>query len=365
MKKLLSLALVVVMLLAMASFSFGAGTITWGGNLRFWYMNTMGPDNGMSSFQFDRVAITFKDALSDHDGISAELQWRNYAGNDTGTSDIQTTTKVSGTTATSTTKEYGTKQARLDSGYYYYDGILGKDELQIGALSKLPFRLGLSKNCNFVDTGLGSKLKVGNCAGVSYELAADRFTVGAGIANGYAKDTTNIVGQYEGFTYSMRLDAGKNFFGLVPGLRLGTGYNRQRNGVDDNYVTNQVIDAAYVQSLYWASVEKGFSTTTTNGTDGDCLTGMYFEAGINLGKNKIWAGRMITDYDAPLFSYKDQFATTSKSGTCISKIASGNIIAAIVPVFTSSNLQFQYIMGDKHNGDDTGKEVDVRFQTSF
>ncbi len=375
MKKLLSLVLVGVMLLTMASFAF-AGTITWGGNLRFWYMDVMGPNDSMTTFQFDRVALTFKDAFSDHDGVNAEFQWRNYSSND-GT--ITSTTKYVGAGAdgtvgtaddviTTTTTYGGSKQARLDSGYYYYDGLLGKgDELQIGALSKLPFRLGLSKNCNFADTGLGSKFKIGNCVGISYEMDADRYTVGVGIADGNQKDITNDEYTYEGYIYSLRLDAGKNFFGLVPGLRLGTGYNRQANATAklynaNNYTTNEVIDLAYVTNRFWVSVEKVSSTVTTNGADADALKGTYAEIGMNIGKSKVWAGRMINDdEDKPLLTYKD----TLTPDNLITGIRNGNIVAAIVPILSTSELQFQYIWGDDYKGADTGKEIDLRLQVKF
>ncbi len=373
MKKLLSLVLVGVMILTMASFAF-AGTITWGGNLRVWYFDVMGPNDSMTTFQFDRVALTFKDAFSDHDGVSAEFQWRNYAGNDTATSGISYEDDDDSDSVTEddkwTAKNSGTKQARLDSGYYYYDGLLGKgDELQIGALSKLPFRLGLSKNANFLDTGLGSKLKIGNCVGISYEMDADRYTVGLGIGNGNQKDITNDEYDYEGYIYSLRLDAGKNFFGLVPGLRLGAGYNRQANDTakkynGDNYRTNEVMDLAYVTNLFWASVERASSTLTTAGVDGDAAKGTYVEAGVNVGKCKIWAGRMMNDdEDNPitLATYKD----TLSPDHLISGIYDGNIIGATVPILTSSELQFQYIWGDDYKGADTGKEIDLRLQVKF
>ena len=346
LKKLLSLVLVVGMLLAMASFAF-AGTITWGGNLRVWYIDSQGPTNSESTFQFDRVALTFKDAFSDHDGVSAEFQWRNFAGNDTAWD-------------STASKNVGTKQARLDSGYYYYDGLLGQgDEFRVGVVANLPFRLGLSKNAGFVDTGLGSKLKVGNTVGIWYEMDAARYTVGLGVVNANEKDINNSAENKEGMSYSVRLDAGKNFFGVIPGLRLGGGYNHKQTGMHDNYTTNKVIDIAYVKDAFWVSAEKGYSTPTANGIDAACQTGMYFEAGINVGKSKIWAGRLIQDAKNPLNDviYKDSLA----QGNMITGIKNGNIVAAIIPILATSDLQFQYIVGDQ----DTGKEFDLRYQVKF
>ncbi len=364
MKKLLSLVLVGVMLLAMASFAF-AGTITWGGNLRVWYFDVMGPNDSLTSFQFDRFALTFKDAFSDHDGVSAELQWRNYAGNDTSATsasstldDNDTTGDTSDDTVSTTVNNTGTKQARLDSGYYYYQGLLVKgDEFDIGALSKLPFRLGLSKNANFVDTGLGSKLKIGNCVGFSYQITAPAYTIGLGVADANMSDIINQPGTTEGYSYSVRLDAGKNFFGLVPGLQLGGGYLRKLT-IADTYTINKVVDIAYLTPLFWASAEKGFSTTTASGTEGDCKTGIYLEAGFNIGANKVWAGRLIQDNDSPLITYTDAFVNKKN---LINSGENGNILAAILPISSNGTFQLQYIVLDN----DMGKEIDVRYQVSL
>lgn len=352
MKKLLSLVVLVVLVLSIASFA-SAGTITWTGDLREWYMYDSNPNaatnyTAMSSFQFDRVELQFVDAFSATEGLSALYQWRNYAGND-GSNSVSKTV-----------------QARLDSGFYYKKGLFSKyDEFDIGALDKLAFRLGLSKNCNFVDTGLGSKLKIGNSTGVRYEIDDPNYTIGGGIVDANMKDIYDTVNTVEGFAYSVRLDAGKNFFGMVPGLRLGFGYNVQPTAVAGNaYTTNSVIDVAYVQSLYWASLEHAAQVNSLNGKDGKYTTADYYEVGMNFGTTKAWAGRLISG-DDPMTGiyYKDQLG-----GNVIpdKTYVDGTILAVNVPFANKVSLQGQYIVLDTTSTKTkTASEIDVRFRYDF
>jgi hypothetical protein len=361
-KKFLVLALAAVLVLSIVSVA-SAGTISWTGDLREWYYSVHSDVTGKSlnTFAFDRVELQFVDAFNDKEGLSALFQWRNYASNDTSYSLSSDGKKVTSS---------GTKQARLDSGFYYRKGLFSKyDEIDIGALDKTPFRLGLSKNCNFVDTGLGSKLKIGNSTGVRYEIDDPKYTVGVGLVNANMKDVNDTLDDIEGFAYSVRLDAGKDFFGMVPGLRLGYGYNRlpnSRKATDtqpassDNYTTNEVVDIAYVQKLYWASWEHARQVETKVGKDDPTATADYVEAGVNIGKHKVWVGRLLAgDTVLKGVAYKDNVG-----GSVIKDVNQGTIIAGIYAFPNKISLQGQYIRPDKVNGE-SASEFDLRFRYDF
>ncbi len=349
-KKFLVLALAAVLLLSIVSVA-SAGTISWTGDLREWFYSAHsdvgGTSKSLNTFAFDRVELQFVDAFNDKEGLSALFQWRNYGSNT------------------------ASLDARLDSGFYYRKGLFSKyDEIDIGALDKTPFRLGLSKNCNFVDTGLGSKLKIGNSTGVRYEIDDPKYTVGVGLVNANMKDINDTVDSAKGFAYSVRLDAGKDFFGMVPGLRLGFGHNRLPDKLtttsDDNYTTNEVFDVAYVQKLYWASWEHARQVATVAGNDNPTATADYVEAGMNIGKHKVWVGRLLAgDTVLSGVAYKDTLADSKGStGSVISGVNQGTIIAGIYAFPNKISLQGQYIRPDKVNGE-SASEFDLRFRYDF
>jgi hypothetical protein len=249
MKRFLSLLISVILLLAIAAAATAAAEVT--GNVRIWYKVT----SDTNYFWFDRLAVTFKESLSDTNGFRGDVLFRQVDKNSQTSGDI-----------------------RVAAAYFYQKNLLGNDELNVGYFD-IPFysdkTVALNATSGLSSTLYGSfsfnYLWPKQSLGLKYDYKTDNFEIIAAFTN--AANLKNDNATVTGYDYAVR-----GLFSPVAGLTFGLGYaNDLTDSAANNYNQDLVVDVSFVTGPLGIFVEYNNQTPYSNGTAATAKTGIYFE----------------------------------------------------------------------------------------
>lgn len=332
MKKFYVLLLTLILLVSISAAAMADVDIS--GNLRVWYktnVNAGTPD--ISSFEFDRLALKFSDALSDNNGFSSELRF-GYRKDPTPS----------------------TLYVDLDNAYYYQKKLLTTDEFDAGFIAmyfyyndqytaitngslanKLcPYQNGFADN---LDT-TPSKDYGGGAVGIKYGVQFDGFQAALAVTNandGNIKNSTTINGAEE----AARIK-------IIPmeGLTIGVGYLNDVTDAacDSNKYLN--VDGMYVFDPFKVFVE--YDSETPNGKS--AMGGEYVEGTMKLTDScSVYIGGTLGCATSGLYQ-NSSVATDYYNGGFVFQIA------------TKSALQFEYV---SYSDFSSGNSFNVRLITNF
>ena len=279
MKRFLVVLMVVALMLTLTVSAFAG--IELGGNFRMWYK---ADSTGYNSFDYDRTALTLKDALSDNNGFKAELRFRK-GGTDVNYGQSSNFTNI-----------------QVDNAYYYQKNLFAKgDELNAGFVY-LPFNYGGSMALNFAngtDTLGSAQLK--QTTGLKYDYKSGMFEVVVGAGNLNNNDTTlenkNVAGNC-GFDESIRF-----IVTPVKNLNVAVAYANDVFAVNPTTVScgDLAFDISYTDPKYGGFVEYISKTPSV----GAAQSGIYVEGYYTLAKDlNIYAGGTMGAKDNKLTGYK-------------------------------------------------------------
>ena len=298
MKKLLSVVLVIVLVLAVASFASAAVTVS--GNLRTWFIASQNGDNHyLADFSFDRLVLEFKSDLGKDNGMYAQLQIRSIRSETTGTGapPIPPATTASGYAQVKNLDYY------LDQAYYYQNNVFAQgDKIMVGALDPLPFNAGYGNGMQIMS--LGGAYAISTNVGMIYSYAVPgSWDLGFGLADArssWAREQINYATSKdtnEGFDYSTRF----NYY-PIKGLKVGAGYEYVVTGAADGNIavdpsknndTRMIIDACYQPAPFGGLIEYLAVNPTVTGVSKKALNGIYAEANYKSGAFLAYWGRAI------------------------------------------------------------------------
>jgi hypothetical protein len=250
MKRFLSLLISIVLLLSFTAVATAASAEVTG-NVRVWYKVT----SDTNYFWFDRLALTFKESLSENHGFRGDLLFKQVDKNSQTSGDI-----------------------RVTAVYFYQKNLLGNDELNIGYFD-IPFysdkTVALNATAGLSSTIYGSYsynyLWPKQSLGLKYDYKADSFEVIAALTN--AANLKNDNATVTGYDYAVR-----GLFTPITGLTFGLSYAKDvTDSAADNYNQDVVVDANFVTGPLGIFVEYDNQTPYSGGSTGTAKTGIYFE----------------------------------------------------------------------------------------